>query len=84
MRPQYFVENINAEKLDCRPEIPEGIKVRELLREYVMLEDEDAIDGEKDEIKKRNSQKLEQFLQKTLLFATVELWCHPELRNHCK
>lgn len=42
LRPQYFVENINADKLDCRPEVPEGVKVRELLREYVALEDEEA------------------------------------------
>lgn len=85
LRPQYFVENINADKLDCRPEVPEGVKVRELLREYVALEDEEAQEGkEKDQVQKNNLEKLEHFLQKTLLFATVELWCHPELRNHCK
>jgi hypothetical protein len=35
--------------LDCRPEVPEGVKVRELLREYVSLEDEDVQEGKEKE-----------------------------------
>jgi hypothetical protein len=57
-----------------RPEVNEGVKLRDLIRQHVAIDD-----GQEED-----KNKLEAFLQKTLMFATVELWCHPRLRNHCK
>lgn len=71
LRPLQFLENVDEDRIVHRPEPPENLKFRDVLYEYVPPE----ADGEVDK------KKAEHFLQDTLLYVAVELWCQPKLRK---
>jgi transcriptional accessory protein Tex/SPT6 len=74
LRPLHFLENVTEDRVVHRPELPQNLKFKDVLNEYVAPE----ADGEVDK------KKAERFLADALLYVAVELWCQPQLRKTFK
>lgn len=70
LRPQLFCENVKEDKFVYLPEVPQSLKLKELMGEYLEANADPEIQKKKEE----------RYLQDTMLYAAVELWCQPDIR----